>query len=184
MDDSTVSFFTVFSLDKLFFSETYFWADGLLWTDVDEFEQFWTSFYAVAFKLIDYGSNFVFEYFFLHDASFTKTLGSLIYFLDIFVFFFLFELVVDKDFIEILILKEVSDELFEALADFEVGFVGGVFFFFFFLLNLNFLPPRVPGIYSKTFLFAYGLVSGVFGREFLRWLLFFRLLILRWACDD
>ena len=183
MGHSAVSFFTVFSLYKSFFSETYFWADGLFWTDVDEFEQFWTGFYAVAFKLIDYGSNFVLEYFFLHDASFTEALGLLLYFLDVFVFY-LFKLVVDKDFIKILILKEVSNELFEALADFEVGFVGGVFFFFFFLLDLNFLLPRVPGIDSKAFLFAYGLVSGVFGRGFLRWLLFFRLLILRWACDD
>lgn len=69
------------------------------------------------------------------------------------------ELEVGKDFVEVLVFKKITDKLFKALSNLEVGFVSRILLALLYLLDLYFLSPRIPWIKAKAFFLTNGLVS-------------------------
>jgi hypothetical protein len=69
------------------------------------------------------------------------------------------KLEIGEYFIEALVFKKITNEVFEALSNLEISFVGRILLVLLYLLDLYFLFPRIPGIKAKTFFLTNGLVS-------------------------
>lgn len=89
------------------------------------------------------------------------------------------KLEIGEDFVEVLVFKKITDKLFEALSNLEVGFVGRILLALLYLLDLYFFFPRIPGIKAKAFFLTNGLVSWIFSGWLL--LLLIRFFVFRWT---